>query len=163
MLECLCNKKLLSFVIYCVIFVLKYHFFPLGSLYSFGMPSCRNCELMSTSSPSHQQHFGLGGRTTTPTTTTTTNVTTSSLGLLQLLQEHGISASPHPHHYLHYSHSTKPSGPTAKDKGGGSSSDKEGRRNMFSLNLVEKLQSLGLHRVAAWGMTGCNEAEREAV
>ncbi|XP_035516199.1 trafficking kinesin-binding protein 1, partial [Morone saxatilis] len=127
------------------------------SLHSFGLPSCRNCELVSTSSPSHQQYFGLGSRTTT----TTTNVTTSSLGLLQLLQERGISASPYPHHTLNYNLSTKPSRITAKDKGGGSSSDKAGRGNTFSLNLVEKLQRLGLHRVAAWGMTGRNEAARE--
>lgn len=126
------------------------------SLHSFGLPSCRNCELVSTSSPSYQQHFGLGGTTTT----TTTNLTTSSLGLLQLLQERGISASTDPQRNLRYS--PRPSHSTSKDKGGGSSSDREGRRrNVFSLNLVEKLQSLGLHRVAAWGMTGCNEAERE--
>ncbi|XP_040892741.1 trafficking kinesin-binding protein 1 isoform X1 [Toxotes jaculatrix] len=129
------------------------------SLRSFGLPSCRNCEHVSTSSPPHQQHFGPGGRTTT--TSTTANITTSSLGLLQLLQEHGISASPYPHHNLHYSHTTKPSLSTAKDKGGGSSLDKEGRRNIFSLNLVGKLQSLGLHRVAAWGMKGSSDKERE--
>ncbi|TKS69181.1 Trafficking kinesin-binding protein 1 106 kDa O-GlcNAc transferase-interacting protein [Collichthys lucidus] len=128
-----------------------------ANLHSFGLPSCRNCELVSTSSPS-QPHFGLGDRTTT---TTTTNVTNSSLGLLQLLQEHGISASPLPHHNLHHSQSTKPAHPTEKDKGGGSSPDKVGRRNFFSLNLVEKLQSLGLHRVAAWGMKSRSNAERE--
>ncbi|XP_036957849.1 trafficking kinesin-binding protein 1 isoform X1 [Acanthopagrus latus] len=130
------------------------------SLHSFGLPSCRNCELVSTSSPSHQQHFGLGVQATT--NPTTTNETTSSLGLLQLLQEHGISASPHPHHHnLHCSQSAKPSCSTSIDKGGGSSPDKERRRNIFSLNLVEKLQSLGLHRVAAWGMMGRRGAERE--
>ncbi|KAM9363614.1 trafficking kinesin-binding protein 1 [Symphorus nematophorus] len=128
------------------------------SLHSFGLPACWNCELVSNSSPSHQQHFGLGGRATT---TTTANLTTSSLGLLQLLQERGISASTDPQCNLRYSQSPKPSRSTAKDKGGGSSSDREGRRNVFSLNLVEKLQSLGLHRVAAWGMMGSNEAERE--
>ncbi|XP_028444456.1 trafficking kinesin-binding protein 1 [Perca flavescens] len=126
------------------------------SLRSFGLPSCRNCELMSTSSSSYQQHFGLGGRTTT---TTTTDVTTSSLGLLQLLHERGISAFPYP---LHCSHRTKPSPSTAKDKCGGSLSGNEGRKNIFSLNLVEKLQGLGLHRVAAWGTTG-RKKEREAV
>lgn len=129
------------------------------SLHSFGLPSCGNCELVSTSSPSHQQHFGLQGRTTT----TTTNVSTSSPGLLQLLQERGISASPYPHNYLHHSHSTKPSPSTAKDKGGGSPSDKEGRRNIFSLNLVEKLQGLGLHRVAAWGMKDRSGKEKQSV
>ncbi|XP_044047351.1 trafficking kinesin-binding protein 1 isoform X1 [Siniperca chuatsi] len=129
------------------------------SVRSFGLPSCRNCELVSTSSPFHQQHVGLGGRTTT---ITTTNVTTSSPGLVQLLHERGISASPYPHHNLHYSQSTNPSCSTAKDKGGGSSSDKEGGGNIFSLNLVEKLQTLGLNRVAAWGMMGHNGKEREA-
>uniref|UniRef100_A0A3Q3IRH9 Uncharacterized protein n=1 Tax=Monopterus albus TaxID=43700 RepID=A0A3Q3IRH9_MONAL len=104
------------------------------------------------------------------TSTTTTNITSSSLGLLQLLQEHGISASLYPHHNLHsyyqpasYSHSIKPSFSTEKDKGGGSSADKERRRNIFSLNLVGKLQSLGLHRVAAWGLMGYNGKERQAV
>nr|XP_020451871.1 trafficking kinesin-binding protein 1-like [Monopterus albus] len=136
------------------------------SLHSFGLPSCRNCEHVSMS-PSHQQHFGLGDQTTS---TTTTNITSSSLGLLQLLQEHGISASLYPHHNLHsyyqpasYSHSIKPSFSTEKDKGGGSSADKERRRNIFSLNLVGKLQSLGLHRVAAWGLMGYNGKERQAV
>ncbi|XP_018520138.1 LOW QUALITY PROTEIN: trafficking kinesin-binding protein 1 [Lates calcarifer] len=132
------------------------------SLHSFGLPSCRNCEHVSTSSPPHQQHFGIGGWTTT-TTTATGNITTSSLGLLQLLQERGISASPYPHHNLSYSHSTKSPFSTAKDKNGGSSSDKGGKRNIFSLNLVGKLQSLGLHRVAAWGMVGRGRKEKEGV
>lgn len=132
-------------------------FFSVGSLHSFGLPSCRSCEHVSTSSPSHQHHLGVGGRSTT-----TTNINTSSLGLLNLLQKHGISASPYPHSNLHYSHSTKPSFSTEKDKDGGSSSSKEGtRRNIFSLNLVGKLQSLGLHRVAAWGMMGHSGRERE--
>ncbi|KAA8595178.1 hypothetical protein FQN60_012313, partial [Etheostoma spectabile] len=124
-----------------------------ANLRSFGLPSCRNCELMSNSSSLHQHHFGLGGRTTTTTTTTPPDVVASSLGLLQLLHERGISAFPCP---MHTSHSTKPSPSTAKDKCGGSLSDNEGRRNIFSLNLVEKLQSLGLHRVAARGTTGRN-------
>ncbi|XP_042340417.1 trafficking kinesin-binding protein 1 [Plectropomus leopardus] len=129
-----------------------------NSLHSFGLPSCRNCELVSTSSLSHQQHFGPGCQTTT-----TTNVTKSSPGLLQLLQERGISASPYPHHHLHHSHSTAPSLSTAKDKGGGSPSDKEDSGNIFSLNLVEKLQGLGLHRVAALGMTGRRGREKKSV
>ncbi|XP_070711090.1 trafficking kinesin-binding protein 1 [Pempheris klunzingeri] len=128
------------------------------SLRSFSLPSCRNCELVSTSSPSHQQHIGPGSRITVASATTA-NVTTSSLGLVQLLQERGISASLYPTHNLQHSlNSTKPSCSTAKDHGGGSSL---GKRSIFSLNLVEKLQSLGLHRVAAWGMTGRTEAERE--
>ncbi|KAK5866510.1 hypothetical protein PBY51_020696 [Eleginops maclovinus] len=116
------------------------------SLRSFSLPSCRSCEHVSTSSPSQQQHVGPGGRT----------ATTSSPGLLQLLQERGISSSPHPQHYLQCSHSAEPSPPTKRDKGGGLQSDKEreGRGYTFSLNLVEKLQGLGLHRVAALGMPG---------
>lgn len=147
----------LSFVISRLIFI-SIFLSPLGSLYSFNLPSRRNCELMSVSSPSHQQHGGLGGQTTT--TTTTTNQTTPSLGLLHLLRQHGISASPHPHCNLHYSHGTKPTGSAATGKGGGSPPGRQGRLNVFSLNLVEKLHSLGLHRVAAWGMTGRNEEKR---
>ncbi|XP_054460303.1 trafficking kinesin-binding protein 1, partial [Anoplopoma fimbria] len=129
------------------------------SLHSFGLPSCRNCELVTTSSPSNQRPFGQGGWTTTDTK----HVTTSSLGLLQLLKERGISASPHPHHHPHYNHSTEPSPSTAKDKCGDSPPDKEGRRYIFSLNLVEKLHALGLHRVAAWGMTGRSGTEKQSV
>ncbi|XP_026215477.1 trafficking kinesin-binding protein 1 [Anabas testudineus] len=126
-----------------------------SSLHSFGLPSCRNCEHVSTSSLSHQQHFGIGGQSTT------TNITTSSLGLLKLLQKHGITASPYPHNNLHCSHSIKPSLSPEKDKSGASSVDKGSRRNIFSLNLVGKLQSLGLQRVAAWGMMGHSGREKE--
>ncbi|KAG7223825.1 hypothetical protein INR49_026508 [Caranx melampygus] len=136
------------------------------SLHSFGLPACRNCEHVSTSSPPHQQHFDLGGWTTTTTTTTTTaattNMTVSSLGLLQLLQERGISACPYPHHSLHHSHITKLSVSIAKDKSAGSASKEEGRRNIFSMNLVGKLHSLGLHRVAAWGMARGSGKDRDA-
>ncbi|XP_065809335.1 trafficking kinesin-binding protein 1 isoform X1 [Labrus bergylta] len=132
------------------------------SLRSFSMPPCRNCELVSTASPSYPQHFGPGGQTTPTIMTTTTNSTPSPLGLVQLLREHGISASTQVHHNLRYSQSTKPSGSSSTDKAGGSrSSGREGRRNIFSWNLVAKLQSLGLHRVAALGMKGLHEAERK--
>uniref|UniRef100_A0A3Q0RDM6 Si:dkey-28e7.3 n=1 Tax=Amphilophus citrinellus TaxID=61819 RepID=A0A3Q0RDM6_AMPCI len=116
-----------------------------STIHSFGLPSSRDREHVSTSAHSHPD-LGHGGRTVV------TNVSASSLGLLQLLQERGISASRHPHHNLRHTHSGKPSSSTVSDKGGGSSSHTEGRRNIFSWNLVEKLQSLGLHRVAAWGM-----------
>uniref|UniRef100_A0A3Q3EW74 Trafficking kinesin-binding protein 1-like n=1 Tax=Labrus bergylta TaxID=56723 RepID=A0A3Q3EW74_9LABR len=116
----------------------------------------------STASPSYPQHFGPGGQTTPTIMTTTTNSTPSPLGLVQLLREHGISASTQVHHNLRYSQSTKPSGSSSTDKAGGSrSSGREGRRNIFSWNLVAKLQSLGLHRVAALGMKGLHEAERK--
>ncbi|XP_026158966.1 trafficking kinesin-binding protein 1 [Mastacembelus armatus] len=128
------------------------------SLHSFGLPSCRNCEHVSTSTSSHLQHFDFRGQTTI---TSTINTATSSLGLLQLLQKRGISASLYPHHSLHYSYNTKPQFVTEKHKGGGPPSDKDGRRNIFSLNLVGKLHSLGLHRVAAWGMAACNGKDRQ--
>ncbi|XP_047435267.1 trafficking kinesin-binding protein 1 isoform X2 [Mugil cephalus] len=126
------------------------------SLHSFALPPCRNCEHVSTSTPSHQQPFGWGGQT--PPTT----VPSSSLGLLELLQERGISASSNPHHNLHYSHPTKTACSTVKHKDGDSSADRQGRQNTFSLNLVEKLQSLGLHRVAALGMMGRGGKARES-
>ncbi|XP_056264292.1 trafficking kinesin-binding protein 1 isoform X2 [Pseudoliparis swirei] len=133
-----------------------------ASLRSFGLPPCRSRELVSASSspPSHQRPVGGGTPTTTTNTTTntTTDVTTPSLGLLQLLQERGISASPHPHHHHqlhhHHHHSTEPPPATVKDKRGVFPADKEGRAYSFSLNLVEKLRGLGLHWVAAWGTTG---------
>ncbi|XP_062244575.1 trafficking kinesin-binding protein 1 isoform X1 [Platichthys flesus] len=132
-----------------------------ASLHSFGLPPCRNSEHVSTSSPDLQQHFGLRGRSSTAPPGTIAHITTSSPGLLQLLQERGISAAPYPHHLLHYSYNTEPPF-TAKDKGGGSSPDKEAGRTFFSLNLVGKLQRLGLHRVAAWGTMGRSNKEREA-
>lgn len=134
------------------------------SLRSFGMPPCRNCDLVSTSSPPHHQHFGPRGQTTTtPRTTTMTANVTTSLGLVELLRQRGISASPHVHHNLHYSQSTKPSESLLTDKGGGpGSSHREGQRNIFSLNLVAKLQGLGLHRVAALGMKAGDERERDS-
>ncbi|XP_037546168.1 trafficking kinesin-binding protein 1 [Nematolebias whitei] len=120
-----------------------------NSLRSFNLPPCRNCELLSSWTPSNLQHF---------TTTSSSSSSTSSLGLLQLLQEHSISACPHPRHSnVHHSRGAKPPRPALKDKAGGWLSDRNGKRNVFSLNLVEKLQSLGLHRVAAWGMKSCGD------
>nr|XP_054599950.1 trafficking kinesin-binding protein 1 [Nothobranchius furzeri] len=110
------------------------------SLRAFSLPPCQSSEHLSTSPPPHLQQFGL------------ISTSTSTLGLLQLLQEHGISASASPHNNLHYSHDTQPLCSVVKD--GGLSSDRNSERSVFSLNLVEKLQGLGLHRVAAWGMTG---------
>uniref|UniRef100_A0A3Q2NPV6 Trafficking kinesin-binding protein 1-like n=1 Tax=Fundulus heteroclitus TaxID=8078 RepID=A0A3Q2NPV6_FUNHE len=85
----------------------------------------------------------------------TSTAATSSLGLLQLLQQHGISASTDPYSNPHCSPAAAapPASSAGKQRGGrGSSSDGSRERSLFSLNLVEKLQSLGLHRVAAWGM-----------
>ncbi|KAK7930259.1 hypothetical protein WMY93_006654 [Mugilogobius chulae] len=80
------------------------------SLHTFNLPPRRDCEHMSTSSSSQQQqhhhHLGLW---TTSTQITAPNVSTSpSIGLVQLLQERGISALPQPHHQSH-SHLTKDS------------------------------------------------------
>uniref|UniRef100_A0A3B3U4Z0 Trafficking kinesin-binding protein 1-like n=1 Tax=Poecilia latipinna TaxID=48699 RepID=A0A3B3U4Z0_9TELE len=60
---------------------------------------------------------------------------------------------------LHYAPTAPPQPPprtsTGKQtEGRSSSSDQSRGSSLFSLNLVEKLQSLGLHRVAAWGMMG---------
>ncbi|XP_068178161.1 trafficking kinesin-binding protein 1 isoform X2 [Antennarius striatus] len=134
------------------------------SLHSFGLPSCGNCEFIRNSSSPHQHRFCLGGQTTTTTsvtTTTTTNSASSPLGLVQLLQDRGISASPFPHYSPHYINHSTASCLSAKITDGGSSLDVEGGRRIFSLNLVEKLQSLGLHRVAARGMMGHAEEEKQ--
>lgn len=82
--------------------------------------------------------------------------TPSSLGLLQLLQECGISASPHPQYNLNSNQRTDAS--IRRHDARRLSADPEERRNLFSLNLVEKLQSLGLQRVAARGMSGHSDA-----
>ncbi|XP_061536260.1 trafficking kinesin-binding protein 1 isoform X2 [Phycodurus eques] len=114
--------------------------FPFGH-HPVNLPFCPNCEHVSTSHTSGQQHFGLTG-------SPTTNVSWSSPGLLRLLVERGISASCSPRQHIHRFHSTGPRLANGVDKSGGSC----GKRNIFSLNLVEKLQSLRLHRVAARGM-----------
>lgn len=85
--------------------------------------------------------------------------TPSSLGLLQLLQECGISASPHPQ--LNYNQRTDALSSKKRHYARSLSADTEERQNLFSLNLVEKLQSLGLHRVAARGMSGHSNAEQQ--
>lgn len=148
-------------VVFCHYFCIyaPFLFSTLDRLRSYSLPPCRNCELLSTSPPSHHQHTGPDIKTIT-TTTTSGHVTTSSLGLLRLLQERGISAAPHYHNKPNCSHTTAPSGSKDSRKGGLLSADARGH-NLFSLNLVEKLQGLGLHRVAARGMSGHSEAERQ--
>ncbi|MEQ2260618.1 hypothetical protein XENORESO_021256 [Xenotaenia resolanae] len=125
------------------------------NLRSFSLPPRRDGEHVSTSSSSHLQHFY-------HTSLTSTAGTTSSLGLLQLLQQHGISASTDPYSNLQYDHAAPPppSSPVRQRGGRSLSSDRNRGRSLFSLNLVEKLQNLGLHRVAAWGMMGCSGNER---
>lgn len=124
-------------------------------LRSFSLPPGRDGDHVSASSSSHLQHFHRRGLTSAAGAS-------SSLGLLQLLQQHGISASTDPYSNLHYRPAAPPPpSSTVKQKGGGSFSSDGGRgRSLFSLNLVEKLQSLGLHRVAAWGMMGRGGAEK---
>ncbi|KAI5101832.1 trafficking kinesin-binding protein 1 isoform X1 [Silurus meridionalis] len=77
--------------------------------------------------------------------------TTPTLGLIRLLQERGISASSK----LDVSPVLRPSVSTLNDKEtdvGSSRGAKPPRRNIFSFNLVDKLQSLGLHKVVARGL-----------
>nr|XP_046186467.1 trafficking kinesin-binding protein 1-like isoform X2 [Oncorhynchus gorbuscha] len=129
------------------------------SLCSRSLSACGSCEHLSTTSPSssNQQHcvptFNPsqgGGHHSTSTT-----APPLSLGLLRLLEEQGISAStlPYPYHQLtpHTPH-TRPT--TAEEvRGGGTCTmEEEGRRNIFSFNLVEKLRRLGLHKVADRGV-----------
>ncbi|XP_035993148.1 trafficking kinesin-binding protein 1, partial [Fundulus heteroclitus] len=125
-------------------------------LRSFSLPPRRDGENVSasSSSSSHLQHFHHSSLTST--------AATSSLGLLQLLQQHGISASTDPYSNPHCGPAAPPPASSAGiQRGGrGSSSDTSRERSLFSLNLVEKLQSLGLHRVAAWGMMGRGGYER---
>uniref|UniRef100_A0A3B3YFA8 Uncharacterized protein n=1 Tax=Poecilia mexicana TaxID=48701 RepID=A0A3B3YFA8_9TELE len=122
------------------------------TLRSFSLPPHRDGEHVSASSSSVLQHFHQSSLASAAGAT-------ASLGLLQLLQQHGISASTDPYSNLQYAPTAPPQPPprtsTAKQtEGRGSSSDQSRGSSLFSLNLVEKLQSLGLHRVAAWGMMG---------
>uniref|UniRef100_A0A087XCV6 Si:dkey-28e7.3 n=1 Tax=Poecilia formosa TaxID=48698 RepID=A0A087XCV6_POEFO len=122
------------------------------SLRSFSLPPHRDGEHVSASSSSVLQHFHQSSLASAAGAT-------ASLGLLQLLQQHGISASTDPYSNLQYAPTAPPQPPprtsTAKQtEGRSSSSDQSRGSSLFSLNLVEKLQSLGLHRVAAWGMMG---------
>ncbi|KAK2868979.1 hypothetical protein Q7C36_000850 [Tachysurus vachellii] len=88
---------------------------------------------------------------------------TPNLGLIQLLQERGISAS------------TKPSLPpilrpststlaalTDKETDGRRRGEKQQRRNIFSFNLMDKLQSLGLHKVIARGFIDSGKEGRRS-
>uniref|UniRef100_A0AAV2LK41 Trafficking kinesin-binding protein 1-like n=1 Tax=Knipowitschia caucasica TaxID=637954 RepID=A0AAV2LK41_KNICA len=91
-----------------------------SNLHTFSLPPRRDFEHMSTSSH--------------------TAASPSGVGLVQLLQERGISASVLPQTCTHLPRDTRErcvGKPAAT----------------FSWNLVEKLRSLGLHRVAALGMT----------
>ncbi|XP_016381598.1 trafficking kinesin-binding protein 1-like isoform X1 [Sinocyclocheilus rhinocerous] len=77
---------------------------------------------------------------------------TSSLGLLQLVSERGISAAIHPSSPLIH----RATASSEETQWGSAGSDQEKREkdwqgNIFSVNLVEKLRSLGLYKVVARG------------
>uniref|UniRef100_A0A672SKK3 Trafficking kinesin-binding protein 1-like n=1 Tax=Sinocyclocheilus grahami TaxID=75366 RepID=A0A672SKK3_SINGR len=77
---------------------------------------------------------------------------TSSLGLLQLVSERGISAAIHPNSPLIH----RATASSEETQWGSVGSDQEKREkdrqgNIFSVNLVEKLRSLGLYKVVARG------------
>ncbi|XP_024269654.1 trafficking kinesin-binding protein 1 isoform X2 [Oncorhynchus tshawytscha] len=129
------------------------------SLCSRSLSACWSCEHLSTTLPSssNQQHCVPtfdpsqgGGHHSTSTT-----APPLSLGLLRLLEEQGISAStlPYPYHQLtpHTPH-TRPTTAEEERGGGTCTMEEEGRRNIFSFNLVEKLRRLGLHKVADRGV-----------
>lgn len=121
------------------------------SLYTRSLPACGTCEYLSTSSLQHRPAgltFDPGQRSLS---------IPPSLGLLKLLQKHGISASTQPHSTTFYTDFTS-SAQCIPDQRA-----KEGTRNIFSFNLVDKLKNLGLHRVAARGVVSPNSAEKEAV
>lgn len=72
---------------------------------------------------------------------------TSSLSLLQLVSERGISATVHPNSlFIH--RATASSEERQRHSAG---NEKEQQGNIFSVNLVEKLRSLGLYKVVARG------------
>lgn len=74
--------------------------------------------------------------------------TSHTLGLLQLLKERGISALTQPS----LPPRIRPSTSTlTAETNQGHRGAKQLRRNIFSFNLVEKLQSLGLYKVVARG------------
>uniref|UniRef100_A0A3Q2ZGG8 Trafficking kinesin-binding protein 1-like n=1 Tax=Hippocampus comes TaxID=109280 RepID=A0A3Q2ZGG8_HIPCM len=84
---------------------------------------------MNASPVSGQRHFGLKGRPTP-------NVSRSSPGLLQLLEERGISACFCPRKHIRCIHSTEPQLSSAVDTNGCSCTNTGGTSNIFSLNIV---------------------------
>uniref|UniRef100_W5LGB1 Si:dkey-28e7.3 n=1 Tax=Astyanax mexicanus TaxID=7994 RepID=W5LGB1_ASTMX len=114
-------------------------------LHTHSLPTGGSCEHVKTSSDLRQcstypGHFHRTVMSTTP-----------SLGLLQLLKDRGISALIRPS--LPSILAGPPTGIALKDEGSnvGKDTGKENKRNIFSFNLVEKLQSLGLQKVVARG------------
>lgn len=72
-----------------------------------------------------------------------------TLSLLQLVSEHGISATTNP----------SSTSPLLREKQQGFNGS-ESLGNIFSVNLVEKLRSLGLYKVVARGLVDSVRKER---
>ncbi|XP_017572128.1 trafficking kinesin-binding protein 1 isoform X1 [Pygocentrus nattereri] len=120
-------------------------------LHSHSLSACGSCEHVKTS-PDLQQcstYPGFFHRTVVSTT--------PSLGLLQLLYDRGISALTQPS--LPSILGGHPTSTALKDKGHG---EEKHKKNIFSFNLVEKLQSLGLHKVVARGFIDSGKEERQS-
>lgn len=82
----------------------------------------------------------------------------SSLGLLQLVSEHGISASTRPISPL--TQKALAAHTTTSDFGSTEQRNREQTlQSIFSLNLVEKLRSLGLYKVVARGFVDFRRKE----
>ncbi|KAK0150720.1 Trafficking kinesin-binding protein 1 [Merluccius polli] len=145
--------------------------------FSTSVPTGGSGELLSAWLASNQQQhiaplsstFRPGGSTSTPITFPSTTSRSGGLGLVKLLEQQGITASTtgphrhqpplHHHHHPHHPHGGlvhqilgDPPAGLERDPGRTILKMDKGRRSTFSLNLVEKLQSLGLHQVVAWGM-----------
>ncbi len=87
----------------------------------------------------------------------------SSLGLLQLVSEHGISAAIHPNSPLIH-RATASSEETQRGSDGREQVKRAKKRqgNIFSVNLVEKLRRLGLYKVVARGFVDFGIKENPA-
>ncbi|XDV51838.1 hypothetical protein PO909_020645 [Leuciscus waleckii] len=85
---------------------------------------------------------------------------TSSLGLLQLVSEHGISAAAYPRSPLVHSLTASLEERQRAFDTNEVKREKERQRNIFSVNLVEKLRSLGLYKVVARGLVDYCRTEK---
>ncbi|XP_077379856.1 trafficking kinesin-binding protein 1 [Festucalex cinctus] len=88
------------------------HSFPF-SHHTISLSLCPNCEHVSASAVSGRQHLGL-------TVSPSPNVNRPAPGLLQLLEERGISACSSPRQHVHRIHSAEPWLCSAVETGGGS-------------------------------------------
>lgn len=86
---------------------------------------------------------------------------TSSLGLLQLVSEHGISAAAYPHSPLVHSLTASSEERQRTFDTSEVKRERERQRNIFSVNLVEKLRSLGLYKVVARGLVDYCRTEKQ--